>query len=376
MNSEPEQKEHPHRKQGNPMDHQAILIEKLSEEGMLTREEFHELIEGRTPESAEHLFSLARNRAKEVFGNKVYLRGIIEFSNYCRCDCRYCGIRRSDEHAERYRMSPEEIISCAALGHEVGFRTFVLQSGEDLWYTDEILCDIIRELKKRFPDSAVTLSIGEKSRTSFEKYYEAGADRYLLRHETASPSLYRKLHPEPQTLLNRVRCLWDLKDIGYQVGAGMMIDAPGQTTDDLVNDLFFLKELEPDMIGIGPFLPHKETPFRDEPEGRTELTLFMLGVLRLMFPEVLLPATTALGTADPRGREKGILAGANVVMPNLSPVENRKKYLLYDNKICLNDDALMCAGCMSGRIHGLGYEVEIGRGDAPRLWKKGTAPAK
>ena len=177
------------------MDRQAILIEKLSEEGMLTREEFHELIKGRTPESAEHLFSLARNRAKEVFGNKVYLRGIIEFSNYCRCDCRYCGIRRSDEHAERYRMSPEEIISCAALGHEVGFRTFVLQSGEDLWYTDEILCDIIRELKKRFPDSAVTLSIGEKSRTSFEKYYEAGADRYLLRHETFNHKHYSRLHP-------------------------------------------------------------------------------------------------------------------------------------------------------------------------------------
>ncbi|MSS59001.1 [FeFe] hydrogenase H-cluster radical SAM maturase HydE [Erysipelotrichaceae bacterium Oil+RF-744-GAM-WT-6] len=352
------------------MDRQKELIEKLNAEGMLTREEFRELIEGRTEESYELLSSLARSRAQAVFGDKVYLRGIIEFSNYCRCDCRYCGIRHSNENAERYRMSPEEIIACASLGHEVGFRTFVLQSGEDLWYTDDILCDLIQTLKEKFPDSAITLSIGEKSRESYQRYYDAGADRYLLRHETASFSLYRKLHPEAQTLLNRMRCLLDLKEIGYQVGAGMMIGAPGQTTDDLLNDLFFMKELQPDMIGIGPFIPHKDTPFRDEPAGSTELTLFMLGVLRLMFPEVLLPATTALGTVDPRGREKGVMAGANVVMPNLSPVENRKKYLLYDNKICLSDDALKCAGCMSGRIHGLGYEVEICRGDAPRLWKK------
>ena len=233
------------------MDRQKELIEKLNAEGMLTREEFRELIEGRTEESYELLSSLARARAQAVFGDKVYLRGIIEFSNYCRCDCRYCGIRRSNENAERYRMSPEEIIACASLGHEVGFRTFVLQSGEDLWYTDDILCDLIRTLKERFPDSAVTLSIGEKSRESYQKYFDAGADRYLLRHETASFSLYRKLHPAYQSLLNRMRCLWDLKEIGYQVGAGMMIGAPGQTTDDLLNDLFFMKELQPDMIGIG-----------------------------------------------------------------------------------------------------------------------------
>lgn len=344
-------------------------IDRLFEEGSLPLEEYAPLIEERTPEMAEYLFSRARIRQQEVFGKKVVLRGIIEFSNFCRCDCLYCGIRKSNEKVERYHLSKEEILSCARQGYSFGFRTVVLQSGEDLSYTDEDICDIVSSIRTEMPDMAVTLSIGEKSRQSYEKYYAAGADRYLLRHETASPDLYAKLHPSAQTLANRIRCLYDLKDIGYQVGAGMMLETPYQKTEDLVEDLLFLRQLQPEMIGIGPFIPHKDTPFRGEKQGSTELCLFMIGVLRLMFPKAMIPATTALGTVDPMGREKGILAGGNVVMPNLSPKRVRGKYLLYDGKICTGEDASMCQGCMKGRMKRIGYEIDPGRGDAPG-WKR------
>lgn len=343
------------------------LIDKLFAQKVLSREEFRELFAGRDEASADYLFYKARIRQQENFGNKIYLRGIIEFSNYCRCDCRYCGIRRSNTNAQRYHMSREDIVKCAEVGHAHGFRTFVLQSGEDLSYSDADICRIVSEIREKFPDSAVTLSIGEKSRESYQKYFDAGAERYLLRHETASPELYAKLHPEAQSLENRIRCLYDLKDIGYQIGAGMMLHSPGQTDDDLITDLFFLKDLQPDMIGCGPFIPHKDTPYRGEEAGSVELTLYMLGILRLMFPEALLPSTTALGTVDSKGREKGILAGGNVVMPNLSPKEVREKYLLYDNKICTGDDAIMCASCMNIRMKSIGYEIVEDRGDAPRV---------
>ncbi len=342
-------------------------VDALFEAGTLEREPLRELIDGRDGETADYLFEKARVRQRENFGNSVYLRGLIEFTNYCRNDCLYCGIRRSNRNCERYRLTEEDILACCEQGYALGFRTFVLQGGEDMRFTDGDLCRIVSAVKSAHPDCAVTLSVGERSRESYQAWFDAGADRYLLRHETADPAHYALLHPKELSWDNRVRCLYDLKDIGYQVGAGMMVQAPYQTTDHLITDLYFLRELRPDMIGIGPFIPHKDTPFRDKPAGTAELTLFLLGILRLMFPQVLLPATTALGTIDPRGREKGILAGANVVMPNLSPAGVRGKYLLYDGKICTGDEAAECRVCMQNRIRSVGYEVEVSRGDAPRF---------
>ncbi len=352
------------------MNSQRERIDALFETGTLSRAELRALIDGRDGESAAYLFEHARIRQEEVFGRAVYLRGLIEFTSFCRNDCYYCGLRRSNRRCERYRLTEEQILSCCRQGYELGFRTFVLQGGEDMRYSDADICRIVSAIKENHPDCAVTLSIGERSRESYEAYFTAGADRYLLRHETADPVLYSRLHPPELTLKNRVRCLYDLKEIGYQIGAGMMLQAPFQTTDDIVTDLFFLRELQPDMIGTGPFIPHKDTPFRDEPAGTAELTLFMIGVLRLMFPEALIPATTALGTIDPRGREKGILAGANVVMPNLSPADVRGKYLLYDGKICTGDEAAECRTCMQARIRSVGYETVVGRGDAPRVLRE------
>lgn len=349
---------------------QLARIDALFEKGILPRAELRELIDGRDAQSAEYLFGKARIRQQEHFGRSVYLRGLIEFTNYCRNDCIYCGIRRSNRACERYRLTEEEILSCCEQGHALGFRTFVLQGGEDMRYSDADICRIVSEIKRRFPDCAVTLSIGERDRASFQAYFDAGAERYLLRHETADPAHYAMLHPPELTLENRVRCLYDLKDIGYQIGAGMMLGSPYQTTEHIVTDLLFLKELQPDMVGVGPFIPHKDTPFRDMPPGTADETLFMIGVLRLMLPEALIPATTALGTIDIRGRERGILAGANVVMPNLSPVGVRGKYLLYDGKICTGDEAAECRVCMQNRIRSVGYEVVVGRGDAPRMRRK------
>lgn len=346
------------------------LIDRLYQEGNLARDEFAYLIDHRSAKSNAYLFEQARKRQKEYFGNAVYQRGLIEFSNYCRCDCLYCGIRKSNLKAERYRLTKEQILSCVEMGYDFGFRTFVLQSGEDLFFTDEDICEIVSSIKERFIDTAVTLSIGEKTREQYQKYYDAGCDRYLLRHETASSTLYRKLHSKDQTMENRMRCLYDLKDIGYQVGAGMMLQAPFQTTADLVDDLVYLKKLNPHMIGIGPFIPHKDTPLKEYPSGDVEMTLFFIGVLRLMFPCANIPATTALGTIDPRGREKGILAGANVVMPNLSPTDVRGKYLLYDGKICTSDDAVKCNFCMAGRMQGIGYRLVKSRGDYPGFARK------
>ena len=344
-------------------------IDSLFLNGELPRDEYAPLIDERSPEDAEYLFTKARIRQQENFGKKVYLRGIIEFSSYCCRDCYYCGLRRSNEKAQRYRLSEEEIIERARFGYQLGFRTVVLQSGEDPAFTDDDICRIVRRIRTEMPDCAVTLSLGEKSRESYKRYFDAGADRYLLRHETASARLYSKLKPPQQTMENRMRCLCDLKDIGYQTGAGMMLQTPFQVTDDLVEDLLFLKKLQPEMIGIGPFIPHKDTPFRDYPQGTTELCLFMLGVLRLMFPGGLIPATTALGTIDPIGREKGILAGANVIMPTLTPQNVRGKYLLYNGKICTDEDADKCCGCIHRRIASIGYTAVDGRGDAPG-WKR------
>lgn len=340
------------------------LIKKLEREKNLADDEFVRVIEGLNEEEKEELFARARTVREREYGTAVYTRGLIEFSNYCRNDCYYCGIRRSNDRVDRYRLTPEEIFLCAREGYELGFRTFVLQGGEDMWFTGERMEMIIRQIKKEFPDCAITLSIGERSKEDYERWHEAGADRYLLRHETADESHYRKLHPGNMSLARRKECLFTLKEIGYQVGAGFMVGSPFQTVDNLVSDLRFLQELEPHMIGIGPYLSHQDTPFANEKNGSYEKTLTLLGILRLMFPGVLLPATTALGTIAPDGREKGLLAGANVVMPNLSPVRVRKQYELYDNKICTGEESAQCRNCLGLRVESVGYELTVDRGDS------------
>ena len=312
------------------------------------------------------LYAAARRAREKYYGSDVYLRGLIEFTNYCRNDCKYCGIRRSNRNVQRYRLGKEQILLCCEQGYSLGFRTFVLQGGEDLYFTDDMICGIVAAIKERYPDCAVTLSIGEKSRDSYKAYYDAGADRYLLRQETSDPLHYRYLHPRELSIDNRKRCLSDLKEIGYQVGTGFMVGSPFQTTEDLIVDLRFMQELMPDMIGIGPFIPHSQTPFSSFVGGTLELTLRMIAILRLMFPYALIPATTALGTIDALGREKGLKAGANVVMPNLSPVKVRKQYELYDNKICTGEESAQCRGCLERRVNSVGYRIVNSRGDVRR----------
>lgn len=337
------------------------LIDRLERDRKLTKEEWTDIIERGA--DREYLFERARAAASDYYGKKVFVRGLIEFTNYCRNNCYYCGIRRDNGKAERYRLSEAEILDCCRKGYDLGFRTFVLQGGEDGVYTDEKIERLVRQIKKSYPDCAVTLSIGEKSKESYRRYFEAGADRYLLRHETAADRHYKKLHPSEMSLKNRMDCLWNLKEIGYQVGCGFMVGSPGQTAEDLAEDMLFITELQPQMTGVGPFIPHHETPFSDESGGTADQTLYMIGLLRLLKPNLLIPATTALGTIHANGREKGILAGANVVMPNLSPVLVRKKYELYDNKICTGDEAAECRTCLQRRIEGIGYELTADRGD-------------
>ena len=339
--------------------------EKLIQNHELSREEYIEILQNwENPEISRALTEEAVRLRRHYYGDKVYTRGLIEFTNYCKNDCYYCGIRRGNSHAQRYRLSREEILACCDNGYALGFRTFVLQGGEDPYYTDERMAEIISLIRRGWPDCAITLSIGEKSYESYRLFKEAGADRYLLRHETASDELYRRLHPEEMLLSHRKQCLYDLKSLGYQVGAGFMVGSPGQTMEHLAEDLIFLKELEPQMVGIGPFIPHHETRFANETAGSVGLTLFLLSVIRILLPKVLLPATTALGTMDPLGREKGLAAGANVVMPNLSPVKNRKQYDLYDNKICTGEEAAECRECLDKRIESVGYQLVNERGDA------------
>lgn len=342
------------------------LIYRLSRGERLSEAEYSELIRDRDEEAAILIKELAVEKRKAVFGDAVYTRGLIEISSICRNNCLYCGIRRDNLNAERYRLTKEEIFSCADEGYELGFRTFVLQGGEDPYYTDDVLCEIVSGIKSVHPDCAVTLSMGERSKGSYQKLYDAGADRYLLRHETADAEHYSKLHPKEMSFENRMRCLKDLKETGYQVGCGFMVGSPFQTDETLAKDLKFIEEFRPDMCGIGPFIPHHDTIFAEEKAGTVELTLFLLSVIRLIIPEVLLPATTALGTIDPYGREKGILSGANVVMPNLSPTAVREKYELYDNKICTGEESAQCRGCLEARMRSVGYRLVVDRGDSPK----------
>ena len=339
------------------------LIDRLERDRTLHKEEFIELLTRYTAEDFAYIREKARKTAQSIFGDKIYTRGLIEFSNYCRNDCYYCGIRRSNGEVDRYRLSKEDILKCCDIGYELGFRTYVLQGGEDGAFNDDIMTDLIVSIKEKHPDCAITLSAGELSYESYKRYFEAGADRYLLRHETANADHYAKLHPERLTLEARKKCLYDLKDIGYQVGTGFMVGSPYQTPENLAEDLFFIKEFQPEMIGIGPFLPHHQTPFADQEKGSYELTLLLIAILRLLIPNANIPSTTALGTINPRGREEGILSGANVVMPNLSPVDVRKNYELYDNKICTGDEAAECRMCLQGRMESIGYRLVNERGD-------------
>lgn len=309
------------------------------------------------------LFALADKVRRDNYSDKVYLRGLIEFTNYCKNDCYYCGIRCSNNYAKRYRLTKDEILFSCDEGYKLGFRTFVLQGGEDLYYTDEDICDIVSSIRNRYKDCAITLSIGERSYDSYKAYYDAGANRYLLRHETADVSHYKKLHPSSMSLDNRKECLYNLKKIGYQVGSGFMVGSPYQTTECIIEDIRFLQKLKPDMIGIGPFISHDKTPFRDYNNGTLSLTLRLIALLRLLFPYALIPATTALGTISPTGREKGLKAGANVVMPNLTPINVRGQYDLYDDKICTGEEAAECRGCLEKRITRSGYKVALVRGD-------------
>ena len=339
------------------------IIDKLKTTRDLTDEEWEALLLTEDEEALSYLSSCARTVRESIYGKTVYIRGLIEFTNYCKNGCYYCGINCGNTNADRYRLSDEQILGCVREGYDLGFRTFVLQGGEDPYYNDDKIVDLVRAIKQMHPDCAVTLSIGEKSEESYRKYFEAGADRYLLRHETASPEHYRKLHPENLSWENRMNCLKTLRKIGYQVGCGFMVGSPYQTIGNIISDLRFIADFKPDMCGIGPFIPHKDTAFKMEPAGTLEMTLKLLSIIRLLVPDVLLPATTALGTIHPEGREKGLRSGANVVMPNLSPVMVREKYSLYDGKICLDSESAQCIQCLSARVAAAGYEIVVDRGD-------------
>lgn len=339
------------------------LIERLDKEHSLSSEEYQYLIDNRDDESACLLREKADKARRKVYGNKVFIRGLIEISNICKNDCLYCGIRKGNRNCQRYRLSEEDILTCCKEGYGLGFRTFVMQGGEDSFFTDEVMCSIIRKIKKSYPDCAVTLSLGERSEESYRRLFEAGADRYLLRHETADKEHYGKLHPKELSFENRMECLRNLKKIGFQTGCGFMVESPFQTSEHLAKDLKFVEEFSPEMCGIGPFIPHNETVFRDEKAGSCELTCYLLSIVRLIKPTILLPSTTALGTIDKEGREKGILSGGNVVMPNLSPLSVRKKYMLYEGKISTDEEAAENLARLKEKISAIGFEVVTDRGD-------------
>lgn len=339
------------------------ILEQLKSEGRLELKQWMRLLSSNDEETHAHARITATEITREYFGNHIFIRGLIEFSNYCKNNCLYCGIRHGNHNVSRYRLSLPDILECCRNGYSLGFRTFVLQSGEDPYFTDERMVEIIRAIKSLYPDCALTLSIGERNREAFEAFYAAGADRYLLRHETANTEHYAALHPHGMSLETRMRCLWDLRDIGFQTGCGLMVGSPGQTTECLAGDFLFMQEFRPHMVGIGPFLPHHDTPFHNRASGTLEQTLFLLSLTRIMLKNVLLPATTALATIHPKGREMGIQCGANVVMPNLSPSEVRSNYLLYDNKRSMGDEAAEGLAHLNVLLSRIGYQTVQTRGD-------------
>ncbi|MBR4723944.1 MAG: [Clostridia bacterium] len=348
------------------------IIDKLEKSGRAELCEYSYLVENMNEEAIEYAKEKAVAVRKRIYKNAVFVRGLIEISNICKNDCLYCGIRRSNKDCQRYRLTEEDILACCDEGERLGFRTFVLQGGEDGYFSDEVLCGIITKIKKRHKDCAVTLSLGERTEKSYALLKQAGADRYLLRHETADMEHYEKLHPQDMSFENRIKSLKKLKELGYQTGCGFMVGSPYQTPGTIAKDLKFIEEFCPDMCGIGPFIPHKNTPFADKQAGRLDMTCYLLSIIRLIRPNILLPATTALGTIHPNGRELGVLAGANVVMPNLSPVSVRKKYELYDNKICTGEESAECKNCLENRMKKIGYEIVTSRGDIRKDEENGS----
>lgn len=345
------------------MDKKRELADKLFENKKLELEEYEFLVKYRDENIEEYLRDLAVKRRQEVYKNDIYIRGLIEISNYCKNDCYYCGIRKSNSCVSRYRLEKDDVLTACELGYDLGFRTFVLQGGEDIHISDDFLCDVISTIKKKYSDVAITLSLGEKSRESYQRIFDSGADRYLLRHETADKDHYEFLHPKEMSFDNRIRCLYDLKDIGYQVGCGFMVGSPNQTYKTIAKDLKFIEELSPDMCGIGPYIVHKDTPFNKYFSGNVEVSCYLLSIIRLIKPNILLPATTALSTLDIFGREKGILSGANVIMPNLTPLEVRKKYEIYDNKAAFGDESATELEKIKERMNDIGYNIVCEKGD-------------
>ena len=345
------------------------LIQRFAQGQPLSDGELLALITMEDPDADRYLARQAELVRQQAYGNRVFIRGLIEFTNCCKNDCHYCGIRRGNRNCQRYRLSQEEILACCEAGYDLGFRTFVLQGGEDPWFTRQRMTELVKAIKAAHPDCALTLSVGEKDRDTYQEWFDAGADRYLLRHETVDPGLYSSLHPIEMSLANRMRCLQDLKDIGYQVGCGFMVGPPGQTPEMILEDLRFIQQFQPQMVGIGPFIPHQDTIYKDEAPGSAALTLRLLAILRLMLPTVLLPATTALGTVMGDGRQQGMRYGCNVVMPNLSPSDVRKKYALYDGKISAGEEAAESVALLKRSMAAIGYEVVTDRGD----WRGATA---
>lgn len=342
---------------------ESSVVSEIRRNGDITLGQLRQLLASDDEALVKNLFEQAREVADGIYGKRVFIRGLIEISSHCKNDCLYCGLRRSQKGAVRYRLTDEQILDCCEKGYRLGFRTFVMQGGEDAWFDDERMVRIVSEVRHRYPDCAITLSLGERSDESYQRLFDAGANRYLLRHETADKEHYEKLHPSDMSFDNRMHCLKTLKAIGYQVGCGFMVGSPFQTVETIFKDLQFIRSFQPHMVGIGPFIPAHDTPFADQPQGSVETTLRLLSIIRLIHPHVLLPATTALGTLHPLGRERGIMAGANVVMPNLSPTEHRKDYAIYDNKICTGDEAAECRNCTEYRMRAIGYETVVDRGD-------------
>ena len=341
------------------------LIDTLRERHELAPYQYKALLMMRDADDVEYLMSQARKMSQEQFGTGIYLRGLIELSNVCRNDCLYCGIRCSNRDVTRYTLTHEQVLASCEQGYQLGFRTFVLQGGEWSEERSQWIADIIAAIRQGWPDCAITLSLGEHPRETYALWREAGADRYLLRHETHNERLYSLLHPQGMTLQHRLQCLDWLKELGYQVGAGIMVGSPFQTLNSIVEDIQYLISFKPHMIGIGPFIPQHDTPFARFPAGNVDLTARLYAILRLAVPTALIPTTTAMATLTPDGRLKGILAGANVVMPNLSPEDLRAYYALYDNKAALGAESAQGIKKLADELATIGYHIDWSRGDAP-----------
>ena len=343
----------------------SALLDALSRGESPGREGWRMLLSALDGGQAERIRDRAFEVARARFGGGVYIRGLIEISSCCRNNCYYCGLRRSNRHASRYRLTAEEVLDCCREGARSGFGTFVLQGGEDEGQDDDWMEATVKAIRAEFPAQAITLSVGERSREAYRRFREAGADRYLLRHETRNDAHYACLHPAEMSGAHRRDCLRALKELGYQVGAGMMVGSPGQTVDCLLDDIAFLEELRPEMIGMGPFVPAAHTPFARHAAGSVDLTLRLIALMRLRFPDALIPATTALATLDGHGREEGIRSGANVVMPNLSPVAVRERYSIYDGKASWGSEAAEGLRALEQELNRIGCHIAYGRGDYP-----------